>query len=302
MHIPDGFLTNRIALSLDAISGAGILYAARRLRVEAAGRLIPIMGVLSAFVFAAQMLNFPILGGTSGHLIGGALLAILLGPMAGFMTLATVIIAQALFLQDGGLVALGANLFNIGAVTTWSGYCAYRLLNGSGANRKRLMVAAFAAGWLSLMLSAVSCALQLALSGVIPLAVGLPAMCGYHALIGLIEGALTAGVLSFVTRVRPDLVRPADALRGFADWAGAVVFVAIPYVILILAGGSNLPDPLEKLLAASGTRGGEQGILARDLLSPERLQSYAGLAAVFILVIALIYLAGSLLQEKKGRL
>lgn len=116
MHVPDGFLTNRVALLLDALSGITVFFATRRVTVEASGRLIPMMGVMAAFVLAAQMLNFPVLGGTSGHLVGGALLAILLGPMAGFLTMTTVIIAQALFMQDGGIIALGANIFNIGAV------------------------------------------------------------------------------------------------------------------------------------------------------------------------------------------
>ena len=148
MHIPDGFLTNRIAVSLDVISTAGILYTARRAKVDLSGRIVPVMGVLAAFVFAAQMLNFPVLGGTSGHLIGGALLAILLGPMTGFLTIATVIIAQALFLQDGGLVALGANIFNIGAVTSFSGYAIFKLLSGGSARGKRLLFSGFLAGWL----------------------------------------------------------------------------------------------------------------------------------------------------------
>ena len=147
MHIPDGFLTNRIAISLNVISGGKLLYAARRAKMDLSGRMVPIMGVLAAFVFAAQMLNFPILGGTSGHLIGGSLLAILLGPMAGSLTMATVIIAQALFLQDGGLVALGANIFNIGTITCFSGYAIFRLLGGGIGGGKRLFLAGFLAGW-----------------------------------------------------------------------------------------------------------------------------------------------------------
>jgi cobalt/nickel transport system permease protein len=300
MHIPDGFLTNRIALSLDVVSAAGIFYAARRLRDAVSGRLIPTMGVLSAFVFAAQMLNFPVLGGTSGHLVGGALLAIMVGPMAGFMTLTTVIIAQALFLQDGGLIAIGANIFNIGAVTTWSGYITYRLAAGSAAPGKRMLAAAFMAGWVSLVVSAVSCAIQLALSGAIPLKVGLTAMGGYHAAIGLVEGGLTAGILSFVARARPDLVEARAGLRGLADWAGALLFVAAPFVILAVAGSSALPDPLQNLLSARGATGGAQKAVAGELLSPDRLQGYAGTAAVSILVLALIFLGSGMLREKKG--
>jgi cobalt/nickel transport system permease protein len=297
MHIPDGFLTNRVALSLDALSGAGIAYSAHRLRHAATGRLVPIMGVLSAFVFAAQMLNFPVLGGTSGHLVGGALLAALLGPVAGFMTLATVIVAQALFLQDGGLIALGANIFNIGALTTWSGYAVFRLLGGTAARGRRLAAAAFAAGWISLMVSAASVALQLSLSGAIPLRVGLTAMLGYHAIIGAVEGGLTAAVLCFVMRVRPDLVISGRGLQGVADWLGAAVLVAIPFGILVLAGSSQLPDSLQSLLTPhSGAPA-----LAQELLSPERLRSYAELAAVSILVLALIYLGSTLFLSKRDQ-
>lgn len=299
MHIPDGFLTAGVALPLDAVSAAGVLYAARRQRVEAAGRMIPAMGMLSAFVFAAQMLNFPVLGGTSGHLVGGALLAILLGPTAGFMAMAAVVIAQALFLQDGGLIALGANLFNIGAVAIWGGYLVYRLAAGSDPGPRRAAAAAFAAGWFSLEFSALSCALQLALSGVVPLSVGVPAMCGYHALIGLAEGALTAGILSIVRGVRPDFAVQARSLTGLADWVGAALLVALPYVLLILAGSSDLPDPLENLLQASELRTAGPG--SQELLSPERMRSYALSATVIVIVIALIFLGRSLLREKKER-
>ncbi len=250
MHVPDGFLSNRIALSLDVLSGATILYAARRVRLDRAAQMIPVMGVLSAFIFAAQMLNFPVFGGTSGHLVGGALLSIILGPMAGLLTMTTVIIGQALFMQDGGLVALGANLFNIGAVTAFSGYATYRLLGAPETRGKHLLFAGFMAGWTSVVLSASACAFELALSGAVPLRVGLPAMAGYHAVIGVAEGGLSAGVLSFLARVRPDLIRhdfrPAF---GVPDWIGGIVLVAIPLGILALGESSRLPDPLQALLS-----------------------------------------------------
>lgn len=242
MHIPDGFLTNRVAVSLDLISGAGILYAARRAKVDLSGRLVPVMGVLAAFVFAAQMLNFPILGGTSGHLIGGSLLAIILGPWAGSLTMTTVIIAQALFLQDGGLVALGANIFNIGTITCFSGYAVFKLLGGGGDNRKRLLLAGFLAGWLSVLISAGFCALEMGISGAIPLHIGLTAMLAYHSIVGIVEGMLTAGVLSFLAKVRPDLMKM-NGLGGFGvpEWIGSGVLVAAPAAILLLAGSSSLP-------------------------------------------------------------
>ena len=262
MHIPDGFLTTRVALSLDVISAAGILFAAKRARIDSSDRVIPLMGVLGAFVFAAQMLNFPVAGGTSGHLIGGSLLAILLGPMAGFLTMATVVIAQALFLQDGGLVALGANVFNIGAITCFSGYAVFRLFKGKSGRDNRLAVAGFLAGWFSSVISSAFCALQLCLSGAVPLQIGLTAMPGYHMIVGIIEGALTAGVLGFLGKERPDLLETNGAGRFRAvDWAGALVFIGIPAAILVLAGSSSLPDPMEKLLIASKSHVAEESAM-----------------------------------------
>jgi cobalt/nickel transport system permease protein len=286
VHIPDGFLTNRIAVSLDVVSAAGILYAARRTKLDLSGRMVPVMGVLAAFVFAAQMLNFPILGGTSGHLIGGALLAILLGPMTGFLTIATVVIAQALFLQDGGLIALGANIFNISAVTSFSGYALYKCLGGEAARGKRMIFAGFLAGWASLMVSSLFCAIQLGLSGAIPLRIGLTTMLGYHAVVGMIEGTLTAGVLSFLLKVRPDLIRINEGGRfGLTDWVGALVFVGVPSAILVLAGSSSLPDPLEKLLALSPPAAERAGPEA--LFSTARYMEYLIRAGIFMVLIAL---------------
>jgi cobalt/nickel transport system permease protein len=300
MHIPDGFLTNRMALSLDAVSAAGILYSAGRVKLEEAGRKVPMMGVLGAFVFAAQMLNFPILGGTSGHLIGGALLAILLGPMAAFLTMATVVIAQALFLQDGGLIAVGANIFNIGAVTTFGGYAVFRLLGGARNKGRIPAVAGFFAGWVSLLLSAASCALEMALSGAIPLRIGLTAMVGYHAIIGIIEGGITAGVLTFLARVRPDLMDSNSKTRlGIADWIGALVLVALPLAILALAGGSELPDPLEKLLSID--QAAEQIVDPQKLTSAGRFGGYFVRSVLFVVLIGVACLASRLARWKRSR-
>jgi cobalt/nickel transport system permease protein len=294
MHIPDGFLTNRVAVSLDVLSGAGILYAARRAKVDFSGRMVPVMGVLAAFVFAAQMLNFPILGGTSGHLIGGSLLAIILGPLAASLTMATVIIAQALFLQDGGLVALGANIFNIGTLTCFSGYAVFKLLGCGEENRKRLLLAGFLAGWLSVLISAAFCALEMAISGAIPLHIGLTAMLGYHSIVGTVEGMLTAGVLSFLAKVRPDLMKMNGLSRfGVAEWVGSALLVAVPAVILLLAGSSSLPDPLQKLLAANAPQLRIDAV-SQMLSSTTRYADYMVRAGVFLLLIGLAFLASRL--------
>jgi cobalt/nickel transport system permease protein len=301
MHIPDGFLTNRVAISLDCISGAGILYAARRAKVDMSGRMVPVMGVLAAFVFAAQMLNFPILGGTSGHLIGGSLLAIILGPLAGSLTMATVIIAQALFLQDGGLVALGANIFNMGTITCFSGYAVFRLLGGGNENRKRLLAAGFLAGWLSVLISAGLCALEMGISGAIPLRIGLTAMLGYHSIVGVVEGMLTAGVLSFLAKVRPDLMKM-DGLSAFGvpEWIGSILLVAAPALILLLAGSSSLPDPLQKLLAANAPPLKIDAV-SNILSSSARYSDYMIRAGAFLLLIGLAFLASRLGHHRSHR-
>ncbi len=300
MHIPDGFLSNRVALSLDIVSAAGIIYAARRVKVEASTRVVPMMGVLGAFVFAAQMLNFPVLGGTSGHLVGGALLAILLGPMPALLTMTSVIIAQALFLQDGGLIALGANIFNIGATTVFSGYLVFQVLGGVSSRGRRLSLTAFAAGWISLVLSAVGCALQLALSAAIPLRIGLPAMGGYHAVIGFVEGGLTAGVLAFLDRVRPDLLEKRREVRlSLADWLGALVLVGAPILILALGGGSDLPDPLQKILGAASQP--QTPAAAQKLLTPERYREYLLETLAVAAVLGAAYLISRLIQKRRGR-
>jgi cobalt/nickel transport system permease protein len=299
MHIPDGFLTNRIALSLDVVSGAGILYAARRAKVDISGRTAPIMGMLAAFVFAAQMLNFPVLGGTSGHLIGGSLLAVLLGPLTGTLTMASVVIAQALFLQDGGLVALGANVFNISAVTCFSGYAVFRIFGKGTVEGKHLFLAGFLAGWCSVMVSSACCAFELGLSGAIPLHIGLPAMLSYHAIVGIVEGMLTGGVLKFLLKVRPDLMK-GEGIAGFGipDWIGAVLFVAIPAALLIVAGSSSLPDPLQKLLGANAIA---SGAVPTNPLSNSRIGDYLIRSAAFILLVGLGILASHLIRSRRNR-
>ncbi len=298
MHIPDGFLSNRVAVAFDALSGAGILLSAHRMKLEASARAVPMMGVLAAFVFASQMLNFPVLGGTSGHLVGGALLSILLGPVPAVLTMTTVIIAQALFLQDGGLIALGANIFNIGGVTSFSGYAVFRLLWKSAGSRKRLAVAAFAAGWISMILSAAGCAVELAVSGAIPLRLGLPAMAGYHAVIGIAEGGLTAGALLFLARVRADLIEAPRKVRlTAAEWAGALVFVAVPFLILALAGSSALPDPLEKLIESGAAAAGSG---APAFLSTLRIREYFWEFLVLVGIIFAVFLAGRIFRGRKA--
>ncbi len=208
MHIPDGFLNIATVATTYIVSGGALGYAVRIASKKLGEKQIPLMGVLAAFIFAAQMLNFPIAGGTSGHLIGSALAAILLGPWASVLIISCVLIGQSLIFQDGGLLALGANIFNMGIVASFSGYYIYRfitLLLGSG--RRGKLLGGFIGAWGSVFLAAIACAIELAVSGVSPMAVVLPAMAGLHAIISIGEGLITAAVLSFVLATRADLLQ-----------------------------------------------------------------------------------------------
>jgi cobalt/nickel transport system permease protein len=208
MHIPDGFLNIATVATTYAVSAGGVGNAVRVANKKLGEKQVPLMGILAAFIFAAQMLNFPIAGGTSGHLIGAALAAILLGPWAAVLIMSCVLIAQCLIFQDGGLLALGANILNMGIVASFSSYYIYRLVTPlMGNSRRGTLIGSFAGAWGSVFLAAIFCAVELAVSGASPLGVVLPAMAGLHALIGIGEGLVTGAVLSLVLATRADLLQ-----------------------------------------------------------------------------------------------
>ena len=211
LHIPDGFVSAPVA-AVGWVAAAGLIaFAARKADRNLEERAIPLMGVSAAFIFAAQMVNFPVAGGTSGHLLGGALAAILLGPWAAIIVMTAVVALQALLFQDGGLAALGVNTLNMAVLTVLVSWAVYRGLSPLARLHPLLpAVAAFAAAWLSVQAAATATALQLAVSGTSSLEVALPALVGVHALIGIGEGAITLGALALVRTARPDLLaRPA---------------------------------------------------------------------------------------------
>lgn len=206
MHIPDGFLTANTWVPAWAISIAGLGFCLKKAALVLKDRMVPLMGVMAAFIFAAQMLNFPVIGGTSGHLLGGALAAILLGPYAGAIVIAVVLIAQCLIFQDGGLTTLGANIFNMSFIGSMGAYAIYSLLRKILSRNRGIIAGAFIAAWASVVLASGFCAVELALSGTSPLKVALPAMIGLHALIGIGEAIITCLIVGFVIKVRPDLL------------------------------------------------------------------------------------------------
>lgn len=208
MHIPDGFLDAKTAITTNIASAGGLSYAVKEIRKKLGDKHIPLLGVTAAFIFAAQMLNFPVAGGTSGHFLGGALAAILLGPWASLIIMTVVLAIQCFGFADGGLTALGANVFNmgiIGGVLTY--YLIFLPLKKTLPKTKRgFLTASAIAAWASVFIASIICSLELAISGKSPLNLALPAMAGVHALIGIGEAIITVVVLSAIMQVRPDLI------------------------------------------------------------------------------------------------
>ena len=207
MHIPDGLINPATYATTYAVSAGAIGFGLRETRKKLVEKHIPMMGILAAFIFAAQMLNFPILGGTSGHFLGAALAAILLGPWAAVIIMSCVLLAQCLIFQDGGLLTLGANIFNMGIVACFSSYYIYRLIiRLLGENRRGILLGGVIGAWVSVFLAAIACGIEFWVSGTAPAQVAIPAMASWYALIGIGEGLITMGVLSLVLATRKDLI------------------------------------------------------------------------------------------------
>jgi cobalt/nickel transport system permease protein len=215
LHAPDGFLSVPVALAMWVMTLIILGIAVRKTNGTLVEQATPLMGVMAAFIFAAQMFNFQVVGGTSGHLLGGVLAAVLLGPWAATLVMATVVGVQALVYQDGGLLVLGANIFNMGVIGTLGGDQVYRVacrLLG-GEDRARLPAAGIAA-WTAVVAGAAAVSVQLAISGTTDLAIALPTMVGIHALIGIGEAVITMAALGFIAVTRRDLFTLRDAGLG----------------------------------------------------------------------------------------
>ena len=205
MHIPDGFLSTEVALACAVPAAAAVGIGLRQANRTLDERRVPLLGVTAAFVFAAQMLNFPVAGGTSGHFLGAALAAILLGPWLACLALAVVLGVQAFVFADGGLTALGANVFNMGVAGALVVGGLMHVANKLAP--KRILPIAAVGAWLAVMTGAALTALELALSGTVPLGTVLPAMLGTHLLIAAGEAVITVAAVSAVLSTRPDLLR-----------------------------------------------------------------------------------------------
>jgi cobalt/nickel transport system permease protein len=245
MHIPDGFLSPPVWATLDVLSVPAVAWMARRAQNDTEEGKIPLMGVMGAFVFAAQMINFPIPLGTSGHLVGGALLTVVLGPAPASIVLTAILAVQALVFQDGGVMALGANAINMAFVGVLAAYLPYRLWGTYWRS-----AAIFTSGLLSVLVSACLALSELAFSGVpMPHRV-LWLSLGLFAVSGVLEGAITLAAVRVIERLNPRWVR--TPARAGSRTVGAVALAAVLLASFGILAGSAAPEVIEKLAAGFG--------------------------------------------------
>jgi cobalt/nickel transport system permease protein len=260
MHIPDAVLDPRVAVTTGGLAVAGMFVGIRKLERGLGERTTVLMGIMSAFVFAAQMVNFPV-GPLpiSGHLLGGVLSAVMLGPWAGAVIIGTVLLVQCLLFQDGGVTALGANFINMGLIGAVGGYAIYAPLRRAIGGRTGVLIASMTAAWFSVLLSSGACAVELAPSGLANYFTILSWMVLVHAAIGLGEALITGLVVRFVLVTRPDLVYQAEQLepagvpaegRGlrFGRIALAGLAISLAVAVFLAPFASEHPDGLEWVL------------------------------------------------------
>lgn len=275
MHMADALISPAVGGTMWAAAAGLIGYSSSKVKKELDDRKVPLMGVLGAFIFAAQMINFTIPGtGSSGHLAGGMILAVLLGPHAAFLVMASVLIVQALMFADGGLLALGCNIFNLGFFPCFVAYpLIYKKIVGHEPTQGRILIGALVAATVSLQMGAFGVVLQTVLSGVSELPFGSFALLMQliHLGIGLVEGVATAAVVIFVWRARPEILRSAVAAAPIGGLAIRRVFIGLLAAAVVTGAAlswfaSTHPDGLEwSLFKTAGTEElapPEQGIHA----------------------------------------
>ena len=254
MHIPDGFLDAKTAIASGVFSATGLGAALRHAGQHLKPKKIPLIGLAAAFIFVAQMLNFPVASGTSGHLLGATFAAVLLGPSASVIVMSSVLIVQSLIFADGGILALGANVFNMAIIAPLSGYGVYRVVRIVLRGEQGQLVAAGFAAWCSTILAAICCAGELASSGTVAWGNAFPAMTGIHMLTGIGEAAITMLVIAAIARTRPELLKDADKMSSsvLPTTFVYVAIIVIGVLLLVAPHASSLPDGLEKVASQFG--------------------------------------------------
>ena len=274
MHIPDGFLDTKTAAATAGLAVISVGFAARSVRKTLPSSKVPLLGLTAAFVFAAQMLNFPVAGGTSGHLLGGVLAGVLLGPSAGVLVLTSALIVQCLVFADGGLLAIGANIFNMGIVGTAGAFGIYWLVRRRAKGLRGQLAAAAFASWCSVVLASTACAAELAFSGTVRWGVAFPAMAGIHMLIGVGEATITTLVLVAIATTRPDLLQDEARQSAAHRYSGVIVYgmlLAVGLALLVSPFASPWPDGLEKV----GENLGFLGKAAGKPIAPAPIPDYS---------------------------
>lgn len=257
MHIPDGFLSGKTMIASAAISSAALsaaVWQAKRLP----RKRIPLLGMCAAFVFAAQMLNFPVAGGTSGHLLGGVLVSVLLGPSAGILVVSSVLIVQCLLFADGGLLSLGANILNMAVVDSVGGYAIYRVVARLMPGRRGQLTGIAFGSWAGAVIASMVCAGELSVSGTAPARIAFPAMVNVHILIGIGEAIITTLAIVVVMQNRPDLIdsqpsasiESADQVSSSGHVQSLVLYgtlIAIALALFASPFASTWPDGLDRV-------------------------------------------------------
>ncbi len=309
MHIPDGFIDGKTAVTAAAISVVGVSMALRQVRRELPPRRVPLLGLAAAFLFAAQMVNFPVAGGTSGHLVGGVLVAALLGPSAAIVVLTAVLVVQCFLFADGGVSALGANLLNMGILGAGGGYLAYRLVASRLRGLRGQVTGVAFGGWVSSVLAAIGCAGELAWSHTVSWSAGFSMMAGVHMLVGLGEGLISALAFVAIARTRPEIVAERTPASGGVLPGGVLrygLLVAVGLAVFVVPFACPWPDGLEALAVRLGFHAqsvpGVIHVLAPDYRLPG-IHSAAGATALAgalgtVVVFGLALLLGRVLARK----
>ncbi len=206
MHIPDGFVDLKTAITTSILSTGGVAASIYNVKKVFKAKVVAMMGILAALIFALQMINFSIPGGTSGHLLGGALVAIVLGPFAGAIVLSVVLIVQAFVFMDGGIAALGSNILNMAIAGVFIAYLIYYIFKKVSNKKWVFYLSVVLSSWFSVVFASFLAALELGISGTYEMAVTLKAMVLVHMVIGIGEAAITTAVIAFIDKIRPDLI------------------------------------------------------------------------------------------------
>jgi len=271
MHMANELLSIPVATGTLAIAAAGLGFICRKVRHILAADKLALMGILGAFVFAGQMVNFqlPAMPGTSGHMVGAVLLSIVLGPHLAAIVMSSVVIVQCLIFQDGGLLALGCNIINMALVPTYLGYFLYRTVTVGPSSSARVYIGAMLACVVSIEAGAILVPVQAALAGVlaVPFSTFLITMIGVHFLVGFVEGLVTVAVLGYLQQVRPDIV--VDSLPGRARLSRKAVLATLVVFTVVIAAGlsllaSDLPDGLEWSYADRPDQPGFESAVSND--------------------------------------